>query len=101
MKIANIDCPHIFWTTWGIAMKFLEKMWIIISKVAKKANFTAPGLEDTFFEKPHWPLSIFRANYLFLLLDNISTEKCINLIFSDLISGNKIKVMLSLLPIQL
>ena len=41
------------------------------------------------------------ANYLFPLLDNISTEMCINLIFSDLISGNKIKVTLLLLPIQL
>ena len=30
MKLANLDREilHIIWTTWGISMKFSEKMWI-------------------------------------------------------------------------
>ena len=70
MKIANIvrEILHIFWTTWGISMKFSGKMWIIIIlKVTKNQGFTL-SLEDTFFGKPqggsNWPpfLSRFRVN---------------------------------------
>ena len=53
MKIANTDrlILHNFWTTWGISMKFLEKMWLMITlKVTKNLGFTH-SLEDTFFEK--------------------------------------------------
>ena len=53
MKIANIDREflHIFWATWGISMKFSEKMWImIILKVTKNQGFSL-SLEDTFFKK--------------------------------------------------
>ena len=42
MKIINIDVEnlHTLWTTWGISMKFSEKMWlIIILKVSKKQGF--------------------------------------------------------------
>ena len=42
MKIANIDREilHIFWMNWGISMKFLGKMWLmIILKVTKKQGF--------------------------------------------------------------
>ena len=67
MKIANIDREilHIFWTTWGISMKFSGKMWLmIILKVTKNQGFTLP-LEDIFFEKPQGggkiePSSCFR-----------------------------------------
>ena len=54
MNIANIDREilHIFWTTCGISMTFLGKMWLtIILKVTKNQGFTL-SLEDTFFEKP-------------------------------------------------
>ena len=54
MKIANIDreLPHIFWITWGILMKFLGKMRLmIILKVTKYHGFT-PSIEDTVFKKP-------------------------------------------------
>ena len=54
MKIANIDREilHDFWMTWGISMKFLGKMWLmIILKVKKNQGFTL-SLEDTFFKKP-------------------------------------------------
>ena len=53
MKIANIDREilHIFWTTWGISMKFAGKMCLmIILKVTKNQGFSL-SLEDTFFEK--------------------------------------------------
>ena len=53
MKIANVDREilGIFWTTWGIPMKFSGKMWLmIILKVIKNQDFTL-SLEDTFFEK--------------------------------------------------
>ena len=50
MKIANIDGEnlHIFWTTWGISMNFLGKMWLF------RKNKQGPifSLEDTFLEKP-------------------------------------------------
>ena len=54
MKVANInrEILHIFWTTWGILMKFSGKMWLmIILKVTKNHGFTL-SLEDKFFEKP-------------------------------------------------
>ena len=54
MKIANIEREiiYIFWTTWGILLKFWGKMWIkIILKVTTNQGFTL-YLEDTFFEKP-------------------------------------------------
>ena len=43
MQIVNIDGEnlHIFWTTWGVSMKFWEK----------KQGFTL-SLGDTFFGKP-------------------------------------------------
>ena len=74
MKMANIDREsiHIFWTTWGISMKFSDKMWLMIMlKVTKKQDFTLSS-EDTFLEKPqggqrvqidplpHPALSLFR-----------------------------------------
>ena len=71
MKIANIDREifHIFWTTWGISIKFSGKMWLmIILKVRKNHSVTLP-LENTFFEKPQrrsiWPPSRFRVNINF------------------------------------
>ena len=54
MKIANTDREilHIFWTTWGISMKFSGKMCLlIILKVTKIQGFTL-SLENTSFEKP-------------------------------------------------
>ena len=54
MKIVDIDGEnlHIFGTTWGISIKFSEKMWLmIILKVTKKQAFNR-SLEDTFFKKP-------------------------------------------------
>ena len=54
MEIANIDTEilHIFWTTWGISIRFSGKMWLmIILKVTKNQGFTL-SLEDTYFEKP-------------------------------------------------
>ena len=63
MKIANIDRKiiHNFWTTWEIAMRFSEKMYImIILEVTKNQGFSL-SLEDKLFEKPHgwtnWPPS--------------------------------------------
>ena len=69
MKIANIDKEilDIFWTTWGISIKFLGKMWLmIILKVLKNQGFchlfrkycfrkTIDGVKLT-------PLSRFRVN---------------------------------------
>ena len=49
MKIANIDREilHIFWTTWGISMKFPGKMWLMtILKVTENQGFTL-SLQDT------------------------------------------------------
>ena len=54
MKIVKTDREDldIFWKTWGISMKFLGKMWLmVILKVTKIQGFTYP-LEDTFLEKP-------------------------------------------------
>ena len=54
MKIAFIarEILHVFWTSWGISMKFSGKMWLmIILKVTKNKGITL-SLEDTFFEKP-------------------------------------------------
>ena len=53
MKIADIDREilHIFWTTWGISMKFPGNMWLmIILKVTKNHSFTL-SLENKFFNK--------------------------------------------------
>ena len=53
MKIANVDREilRIFWTTWGIPMKFSGKMWLMITlKLTKNQGF-ALSLEDTIFEK--------------------------------------------------
>ena len=53
MKIADIDREilHIFWTTWGISMKFPGNMWLmIILKVTKNHIFTL-SLENKFFNK--------------------------------------------------
>ena len=42
---------NIFWTTWGISMTFLGKMWLmIILKVIKKKDFNLP-VENTFVKK--------------------------------------------------
>ena len=52
MKIANIDREslYFFLTTWGISMKFLEKMWLmIILKVTKKQGPNL-SLEDIFLK---------------------------------------------------
>ena len=42
IKIAHIDREslHIFYTTWGISMKFLGKMWLMIILKATKNSFT-------------------------------------------------------------
>ena len=68
MKMTSIDAEilHIFWTNWGILMKFSGKMGLmIILKVSKNEGFTL-FLDDTFFEKPqgvpNWLLSRFRVN---------------------------------------
>ena len=60
MKISNIEREiiYIFWTTWGISIKFSGKVWlIIILKLTKKQGFTF-HLEDTFFEKPQVCVSV-------------------------------------------
>ena len=46
MKIVNTDGEnlYIFWTAWGISMKFSGKMWLsIILKVTKKTK-VSPSL---------------------------------------------------------
>ena len=53
MKTTSIDRKrlHIFWTTWGISMKFSEKMWLtVILKITRKQGFALSFF--TFFEKP-------------------------------------------------
>ena len=52
MKIANVDREilHIFWMTWGVSVKFSEKMWLMIILKVTKKGFTH-SLEDTFFQK--------------------------------------------------
>ena len=79
MKIANIDREilHIFWTTWGIPMKFSGKMWLmIIIEVTKNQGFNL-SLKDTFFKKPQGdqidPPSQFRVN-LTLILQSLCAE---------------------------
>ena len=60
MKISNFDREiiYIFWTTWGIPIKFSGKMWlIIILKLRKNQGFTF-YLEDTFLEKPQVCVSV-------------------------------------------
>ena len=52
IKIVKLEKLDIFQTTWGISMKFLGKMClIIILKVAKNQGLT-PSLENTVLEKP-------------------------------------------------
>ena len=77
IKLANIDREslHIFWTIWGISMKFSGKMWlIIILKITKNQGFTL-SLEDAFFIKSQermggWvkltPSSRFRVKMKFI-----------------------------------
>ena len=54
IKLANIDREslHIFWTIWGISMKFSGKMWLIIILKVTKNQHSTLSLEDKFFEKP-------------------------------------------------
>ena len=51
MKIVNTDGEnlHIFWTTWGISMKFSGKLWLMIILKAKKIK--GFHLWGTFFLK--------------------------------------------------
>ena len=71
MKIANIDRDilHKFWTTWGISMKFSEKMWLmIILKFPKNQGLTL-SLEDSFFKQPqggmwNWPPDVLGLSSL-------------------------------------
>ena len=53
IKLVNIEeYLHIFWTTWGISVKFSEKTWLMIKlKITKKRDFTL-SLEMSFLEKP-------------------------------------------------
>ena len=77
IKTSNIDREvfHIFWTTWGISMKFSGKMWLmIILKVTKSHTLS---FEHTFFEKPQgggaWsnrPPTRFRVNASLLKSSN-------------------------------
>ena len=67
MKIVNIkgENLHVFWTTWGILVKFPGKIWLmIILNVTKKQGFTI-FLENTFSDKQQgWiklPLSLLRV----------------------------------------
>ena len=79
MKIANIDREilHIFWTTWGISMKFSVKMiFMIILKVTKDQGFTL-SLEDTFFKKSQWV--VLELNFFCILRKIYLTSK--NFIF--------------------
>ena len=51
-RCCHKEVLYIFWTTWGISMKFSAKIWlIIILQVTKNQGFTL-SLEDTFIEKP-------------------------------------------------
>ena len=55
MKIVNIagENLHIFWTTWGISMKFSGKIkFMIILKFTRNQGFNL-SLENTFLEKSH------------------------------------------------
>ena len=54
MKIINIDGGnlHMFWTTWGISMKFSGNMRLMIMlKVTENQGFTLFP-EDTLLKKP-------------------------------------------------
>ena len=50
MNMANIgrEILHIFWKTWGISMKFSEKMWLMIMLKVTKNQGINLSLEDTF-----------------------------------------------------
>ena len=61
MKIANIDREslRIFWTSWGISMKFLDVTYDNF-KVTKKQGFTISSADAFFKTKPqeeggYWP----------------------------------------------
>ena len=53
MKVADIEREifHIFWTTWGISMTFLGKMWLMIILKATKIQAFTLSLEDTILKK--------------------------------------------------
>ena len=54
LKITNIDRVNldIFWTTWGISIKYSGKIWLmIILEVTKIQGFTL-SLDDAFLERP-------------------------------------------------
>ena len=87
MKTVNIEENHlhIFWTTWGISIKFSEKIWLkIILKVTKKQGIIL-CLKNAFLEI--WqkgggqtdPPGLFRVKEiiwnLYLNLGWINTEK--------------------------
>ena len=73
--LANVEGEnlHIFWTTWGIWMKFSEEMWLMSQK---KQGFTF-FLENTFLEKHRGftmtpPPSLFRVkemHFPFILVE--------------------------------
>ena len=59
MSRVNIDGenPHIFWTTWGVLMKFSGKMWLhdniyIKKKNRKKNQVLILSLKNILLEKP-------------------------------------------------
>ena len=54
MKIANIDREslHIFWTNWGISLKFSGKMWLMIILKLTKNHGSTVSLEDALSGKP-------------------------------------------------
>ena len=53
MKIVNIEEEnlHIFWTSWGISMKFPEKMSLMIILKVRKSQYSILFLRNTFLEK--------------------------------------------------
>ena len=85
MKIANIDREiiRIFWTTWGISMKFSGKMWLmIILKVTKTQLFTL-SLEDTFFGKPQYTFGELLQYLNWPSLNKSENEKVQGVIYTD------------------
>ena len=55
MKIVNTEGEniHIFWTVWGISIKFSGKKWLLIILKVKKNQVFTLSLEKTLLEKPH------------------------------------------------
>ena len=76
---------HIFWTIWGISMKFSGEMWLmIILKVTKNQGFTL-SLEDAFLGKPQvghtdivFKLNIFNLRMFSRTLDKKCSFVCLN-----------------------